>query len=78
MIIHNVIQMEPSHSIEAVADVVLLNEQPTAPATEEETVYTVTDFVTQYKQSLPQRIKVVEGFCGKEERYNTYTNNCYN
>ena len=33
-----------------------------------EEVYKLADFVVHYKQHLPLRIRVVEGFCGKEER----------
>ena len=64
--------MEPPQSTEVIADFVLLNQQPTPPASGNEAVYTVAEFVTQYKQSLPLRIRVVEGFCGKEERLVMY------
>ena len=59
------VEMEPPQSTEVTADVVLLDQQPTPG---DEAVYTVAEFATEYKQSLPLRIRVVEGFCGKEER----------
>ena len=60
--------MEPPHCTEPRVGVVLENQQPTPQATAYEEVHTVADFVTQYKQFLPLRVKVIEGFCGKEER----------
>ena len=34
-----------------------------------EEILMLADFIKKYKHLLPLRIKVVEGFCGPEERY---------